>query len=335
MPIEAIKSENRRLILLDQTCLPDEVKYLSLDDYRDVISAIKCLSVRGAPAIGIAGAFALALAATKSERYDLDYLKEVGLEIATCRPTAVNLSCAVNRVLDRFASDKPITLPDSLDLLWREAEAIHEEDRQMCRRIGEFGAQLIEDGANVLTHCNAGALATGGIGTALAAIYVANEQGKRIHVYADETRPLLQGARLTMWELAEARIDCTLIVDSVAAMLMRQGKISQIIVGADRIAANGDTANKIGTYSLAVQAEKHSVPFYIAAPMTTFDLSIATGEQIVIEERSEDEVTHGFGRRTAPESVSVYAPAFDVTPVGLITAYITDQGIRPGGRKSN
>jgi methylthioribose-1-phosphate isomerase len=204
----------------------------------------------------------------------------------------------------------------------------------MCRRIGENGAALVKKNDVILTHCNTGALATGGIGTALGVIYVADEQGKDIRVYADETRPLLQGARLTAWELAEAGIDVTLIADSVAGMLMRQGKINMAIVGADRIAKNGDTANKIGTYTVAVLAREHGVPFYVAAPTSTFDENIESGDRIVIEERSPDEVTHGFGQVTAPPGINVYAPAFDVTPNELITGFITDQGVRKGGRTS-
>jgi len=202
----------------------------------------------------------------------------------------------------------------------------------MCARIGEHGAALINSGDTILTHCHTGALATGGIGTALGVIYTARDQGKVLHVFADETRPLLQGARLTAWELQQEGIDVTLICDNTAATLMRQGKINCVIVGADRIAANGDTANKIGTYSVAVLARAHDIPFYIAAPSTTFDKSVVSGDQIVIEERAADEVTNGFGKRTAPENIRVYSPAFDITPNDLITAFITDDGIKRGGR---
>jgi methylthioribose-1-phosphate isomerase len=231
-----------------------------------------------------------------------------------------------------FAKAAPLSAGEGLRLLWAEAEKIHAEDRIMCRQMGEYGASRINPGDTILTHCNAGALATGGLGTALAVIYVAHEQGKKIKVYADETRPLLQGARLTAWELQQAGVDVTLIVDSAAAMLMRQGKIQHVIVGADRIARNGDTANKIGTYSVAVNARQHGVPFYVAAPSSTFDREIATGADIPIEERAPEEITNGFGNRTAPAGINVYAPAFDVTPNELITAFITDSGIRPGGR---
>jgi methylthioribose-1-phosphate isomerase len=216
--------------------------------------------------------------------------------------------------------------------VWREAEEIHDEDRKMCERIGAHGAELVRDGSSVLTHCNTGALATGGIGTALGVIYTCRDQGKKIKVYADETRPLLQGARLTAWELQQEGIDVTLICDSVAGMLMRQRKIDLAIVGADRIARNGDFAKKIGTYSVAVLAKEHGIPFYVAAPESTFDRSMIDGTSIVIEERSPREVTEGFGKLTAPPDVKVYSPAFDVTPGELVTAFITDRGISSGGR---
>jgi methylthioribose-1-phosphate isomerase len=218
--------------------------------------------------------------------------------------------------------------------MWGEAEAIHEEDRLLCERIGKHGAELIKDGDTILTHCNAGALATGGIGTALGVIYTCRDQGKNIKVFADETRPLLQGARLTAWELQQEGIDVTLICDNVAGMLMRQGEIDHVIVGADRIAKNGDVANKIGTYSVAVLADRHGVPFYVAAPYSTYDNELASGDRIPIEERSPVEVTEGFGKRTAPAGVKVYSPAFDVTPHELVTYYITDEGLKPGGKKT-
>jgi methylthioribose-1-phosphate isomerase len=238
----------------------------------------------------------------------------------------------VDRVLDSL-NDADVGTSDKLrDHLWRVAEEIHEEDRHMCAEIGRHGATLIEDGAGILTHCNAGALATGGKGTALAVMYACHEQGKKIRAYADETRPLLQGARLTTWELQQAGIDVTLITDSTAAVLMKEGKINCAVVGADRIAKNGDTANKIGTYTVALTAKAHGIPFYVAAPTSTFDEVVETGEDIPIEERAAEEITEGFGKRTAPDNTKVYAPAFDVTPVKLVTAFITDKGIRVGGR---
>ncbi|MBD3402482.1 S-methyl-5-thioribose-1-phosphate isomerase [candidate division GN15 bacterium] len=333
MPVQALERIGNKLKLLDQTKLPGEVVYREIDDYQDVITAIKRLEVRGAPAIGIAAAYGLAIGVQQANDASKETIAKIATDIKNARPTAVNLAWAVDRVLGRLEQDKPDGFDATLKLLWDEAEQIHNEDRALCRRIGEHGAALINPGDAVLTHCNTGALATGGIGTALGVIYVADEQGKKITVYADETRPLLQGARLTSWELTEAKIPVTLIADSVAGMLMRQGKVQHVIVGADRIARNGDVANKIGTYAVAVLAKQHGVPFYVAAPYSTFDKNIETGDDIVIEERAADEVTNGFGKRTAPDAVDVYAPAFDITPRELITAYITDEGVLPGGRQ--
>lgn len=322
-------------MILAQTRLPQETRYLELDDYRDVIEAIKRLEVRGAPAIGIAAAYGMALAVHQTERCDTEFLREIAARFADSRPTAVNLFWAVDRMLGKARQLPPGDLDKILAALWTEAEAIHEEDRRMCDQIGQHGATLINDGDTILTHCNAGALATGGIGTALGVIYTVHDQGKKLRVYAGETRPLLQGARLTVWELMQAGIDVTLICDNSVGMLMKQGAINHVIVGADRIARNGDVANKIGTYSIAVLAEHHGVPFYVAAPVSTFDDATATGDDIVIEERSPDEVTEGFGDRIAPDDARVYAPAFDVTPFELVTCFITDKGIKPGGRKDS
>jgi len=333
MKFNTIKRQGDKVVLLAQTRLPAETVYLELDDYHDVIDAIKRLDVRGAPAIGIAAAYAMALAVQQTGWYDDKYIQQVAADIKAARPTAVNLFWAVDRVLARVRADASVDLEGALALLWSEAEAIHEEDRLMCERIGRHGAALIESSDSILTHCNAGALATGGIGTALAVMYTAHAQGKKIKVYADETRPLLQGARLTSWELMQEGIDVTLICDSMVGMLMKQGKVDYVIVGADRVAANGDVANKIGTYSVAVLAKHHGVPFYVAAPSSTFDASTPTGDDIVIEERAPEEVTEGFGKRTAPDGVHVYSPAFDVTPYELVTAFITDEGVKPGGRK--
>jgi len=328
-PIERV---GEKLRLLAQTKLPGAVEYLDLDDYREIVAAIRRLDVRGAPAIGIAAAYALAVAASREQRSDWEFLETVANDLRNARPTAVNLVWAVDRTMAALRSDGPTDHEQRLARLWREAEEIHEEDRIMCDKIGSYGEGLISDGDTILTHCNAGALATGGPGTALAVIYACQAAGKTVHVYADETRPLLQGARLTAWELMQEGIDVTLICDNTAATLMKQAAIQHVIVGTDRIAANGDVANKIGTYSVAVLAAHHGVPFYVAAPMSTFDSGTPDGDAIPIEKRAAEEVTEGFGVRTAPDGVKVYSPAFDVTPRSLVSAYITDQGIRPGGR---
>ncbi|UCC43007.1 MAG: S-methyl-5-thioribose-1-phosphate isomerase [Candidatus Zixiibacteriota bacterium] len=332
MKIDHLRRAGNKLRLLDQTRLPGELIYKELDDYRDIIESIKRLEVRGAPAIGIAAAYAVAVAAHQTDRLEPEYLVEVASEIKAARPTAVNLAWAVDRVMHSLREVDVMDVEKTRLSLWNEAEAIHEEDRQMCAAIGRHGAELIQDGWSILTHCNAGALATGGIGTALGVIYTARDQGKNLRVFADETRPLLQGARLTTWELQQEGIEVTLLCDSMAAMLMAQGKVDCVIVGADRVASNGDAANKIGTYSVAVLAREHNIPFYVAAPMSTWDMAIESGEQIPIEERGADEITSGFGKRTAPEGTKVYSPAFDVTPIRLITAHITDEGVKAGGR---
>jgi methylthioribose-1-phosphate isomerase len=329
-PIERV---GEKLRLLSQTKLPTEVVYEDYDDYRDIIGAIKRLDVRGAPAIGIAAAYALAVAVSSARRFDPEFINQVAEDLKAARPTAVNLAWAVDRVLDRLRQRPPADLDQTLSALWSEAEAIHDEDRIMCDKIGEYGASLVSDGDSILTHCNAGALATGGSGTALAVIYACHKAGKNVTVFADETRPLLQGARLTVWELMQEGIDATLICDNMAGLLMKQGRVQRVIVGTDRIAANGDVANKIGTYSVAVLAAHHGLPFYVAAPMSTFDPNTPDGASIPIEQRSPEEITEGFGRRTAPNGVAVHNPAFDVTPRELVTAYITDEGIKPGGRQ--
>lgn len=332
MNFKTIERINNKIKMIAQTKLPNELTYLDIDNYPEVIGAIKRLDVRGAPAIGIAAAYGLALAVTHAHDCSPKFIEKAANEIKNARPTAVNLVWAVDRVLSRFNKERPDGLKQTLALLWDEAEKIHEEDRILCHNIGMNGAILFKDGDSVLTHCNTGALATGGIGTALGVIYTCRDQGKNLRVYADETRPLLQGARLTTWELMQENIDVTLICDNMAAMLMRQGKIDHVIVGADRVAKNGDFANKIGTYSAAVNAEKHGVPFYIAAPYSTFDNVLETGDDIPIEERDPLEITQGFGKRTAPEKVKVYSPAFDITPFELVSYYITDREVKPGGR---
>ena len=260
-------------------------------------------------------------------------LDEAADYLATSRPTAVNLFWALERMKQAAERLRGQPTGEIAAALLAEARAIHEEDRQMCRAIGRHGAELLADGQGVLTHCNAGGLATSDYGTALAVFFAAAESGKTLHVYADETRPLLQGARLTAWELQQRGIDVTLICDSMAAQVMREGRVQAVVTGADRIAANGDTANKIGTYGVALLAAAHKIPFYVAAPSSTFDLSIASGAEIPIEQRDPREVTHGFGRQTAPEGVAVYNPAFDVTPAELIAAIICERGvIRPVNR---
>ena len=308
--MEAIRWENDTLYLLDQTRLPAEEVWLPYTDYREVANAIRTMVVRGAPAIGVSAAYAYCLAARAGA--DLAEAKAV---LAASLPTAVNLFWA----LDRMASCKG-------DLL-AEAKAIHREDVEMCRTMGAFGAAVVPDGARILTHCNAGALATGGYGTALGVIRAAHEQGKVKMVYADETRPLLQGARLTAHELVADGIPTTLIADNMAAALMRRGEVDMVVVGCDRMAANGDFANKIGTYSVAVNAHYHGIPFYTALPSSTIDMTIADGNSIPIEERSRDELIHLGPTQTAPLDVGVWNPAFDVTPHALLTGIITEKGI--------
>lgn len=293
--------------------------------------AIRSLRVRGAPAIGIAAAMGLVLGVRNSAAADvkhfLEDVKQSSDFLATSRPTAVNLFWALERMRSVVADSVGSPVPDIKQALLQEAKHIRDEDEQMCRRIGEIGASLLQEQAGILTHCNAGSLATARFGTALAPMYVAHEQGRRFRVYADETRPLLQGSRLTAWELQRAGVDVTLICDSMPATLMRDGKIDLVITGADRIAANGDVANKIGTYGLAVLAAAHDVPFYVAAPSSTFDLDVPDGSGIPIESRSADEIRQGFGKLTAPEQVACYSPAFDVTPARLIRGIITERGL--------
>jgi len=320
------------LELIDQTRLPTEFVRLACRDVETVWEAIKMLRVRGAPAIGVAAAYGVCLGlqpvAGATEKAFFDRLNEVIDYLASSRPTAVNLFWALERLRRLAQQRRGRRSPGALlaDLL-AEARVIHEEDRQMCRAIGEHGSALLADGQGVLTHCNAGALATSDYGTALAVIYTAAASGKRIHVYADETRPLLQGARLTAWELQRRGIPVTLICDNMAARVMREGRVQAVVVGADRIAANGDVANKIGTYGLAVLAAAHAIPFYVAAPTSTFDLAIGSGDAIPIERRDPREITHGFGRQTAPDGIDVYNPAFDVTPARLIKALICERGV--------
>jgi methylthioribose-1-phosphate isomerase len=323
------------LQILDQTLLPTTVAYRDCKTVEEVWEAIKVLRVRGAPAIGVAAAMGVVVGMQTPQSPAASgfrqRLQEVTDYLKTSRPTAVNLFWALDRMHDRVADLIETESPDHLlRILLDEALAIEEEDRQMCRAIGKVGAELVGEGYGVLTHCNAGGLATSDYGTALAVLFTAAEQGRRFAVFADETRPLLQGARLTTWELSQRGIDVTLICDNMAAQVMKEGRIQMVVVGADRIAANGDAANKIGTYGVAVLAQAHGIPFYVAAPSSTFDLSIPDGDAIPIEQRDPREVTHGFGRQTAPDGIQVYNPAFDVTPARLLAGIITEKGlIRP------
>src|SRR5437773_4715735 len=332
--IKSVEWTNEGVSMLDQRLLPNEETYLTLRSYEEVADAIKKMVVRGAPAIGISAAMGLALGASQSVgtsvadlEYDFDFMCKV---MEATRPTAVNLFWAIERMRRALAKAKAET-PDVEEVKQRlvnEALAIFQEDIDSNRALGRFGADLISDGATVLTHCNAGALATAGdYGTALGVIRGAIDAGKRVAVIADETRPFLQGSRLTAWELNKDNIPVTIITDNMAGHVMKQGKVNCVVVGADRIAANGDTANKIGTYMVAVLAKQHQIPFYVAAPISTIDLSTATGEDIPIEERNAREVTHLGDNRLTPDGVAVHNFAFDVTPNELIAAIITDRGI--------
>jgi methylthioribose-1-phosphate isomerase len=333
---EFIKSEYQpiewlgdRLRIIDQTRLPHEEVYLELDDYQDIAAAIRELKIRGAPAIGIAGAYAVALGALKiddsSRTAFLEKLNKIIKFIAVTRPTARNLFSALERLKKVASARKTSTLIKKA--LVDEAIKIHQEETEATGRISKYGADLIQDGWTILTHCNTGPLATSGCGTALGIIITAYKQGKRLQVLATETRPLLQGSRLTTWELMKAGVPVTLITDSAAGYFLKLGKCDGVIVGADRITANGDAANKIGTYTLAVLAKEHNVPFYVAAPVSTIDTSLMTGDEIPIEERRPEEVTQIQGIAIAPEGVAAANPAFDVTPHRYITAIITDKGI--------
>ena len=332
MPIQAISwSPSGAVRIIDQRALPDAEITRDLESAESVAEAIKQLQVRGAPLIGIAAAMGL-VAALRDERGAarddfLERMRDLAKLLGDSRPTAVNLAWALAR-MQRAADATPGDGSALWERLHAEATSIWEEDRAMCRRIGEHGLALLAEGANVLTHCNTGALATGGIGTALAPVYLAHERGRPVHVYVDETRPLLQGSRLTAWELMHAGISCTLITDATAATLMRQAKVDIVLVGADRICANGDFANKIGTYGLAVSARHHGVPLYCAAPWSTVDVTLADGDLIPIEQRAASEVTTLAGRPIAPAGVAALNAAFDVTPARYVTGFITDRGIR-------
>ncbi len=333
MPVPTITWENDALRLIDQTLLPEAYKFIVCRDVDEVAEAIVSLRVRGAPAIGVAAAYGVVIAAQEAIDRNADFDRYVakGIQkLAQTRPTAVNLFWALERqekVLARTADCSPA---EKRDRLLKEAHEIFEDDKRICRQIGRNGASLLASKATVLTHCNAGGLATADYGTALAVVYAAVEAGKQVAVYADETRPLLQGSRLTAWELNQSDIDVTVICDSMAAAVLRDKNIDSIVVGADRIAKNGDVANKIGTYGLAVLAKAHQVPFYVAAPLSTIDMKRDSGAQIPIEERETEEITRGMGRQIAPNGIRVYNPAFDITPNHLVTAIITEKGVAKG-----
>jgi methylthioribose-1-phosphate isomerase len=331
MPVPTISYEKGEVRIIDQTMLPLSKVFITLHTREQMWEAIKKLRIRGAPALGIAAAFGVYLGIREYSDHDhgafLRRFEDSCRYIATARPTAVNLFWAIERIRDLVEHHRKLPVEELKQLVLQEALYMIDEDNRTCLSIGDHGVELIEDGYSLLTHCNAGGLATAMYGTALSPLFRAREKGLRIHVYVDETRPLLQGARITAWELLEAGIPTTLITDNMAAFTMSQGRVNLVIVGADRIAANGDTANKIGTLGVALAAREFGVPFYIAAPLSTIDMKTATGADIPIEERDRDEVIRGFGTQTAPDSVQVYNPAFDVTPSRYISGIITERGI--------
>ncbi len=331
MTVETLRWRNGQLEMIDQRCLPAVIQYLSYSDAQSVADAIRQMVVRGAPAIGVAAAYGVALEAQKFMSLDkVSFDKRLADALGALsgsRPTAVNLFWALDRMRGQLLEAIKKEPAEIAQVLLQEAHAIYNEDIDINKTLGAFGASIIDDGTCVLTHCNAGALATAGHGTALGVVRSAVTAGKKITVFADETRPFMQGARLTAWELSEDGIDTTLITDNMAGHFMKSGDIDVVIVGTDRVAANGDVANKIGTYMVAVLAKEHDIPFYVACPLSTIDLSIATGEDIPIEERSADEVTGYGGVRWAPENIKVRNPAFDVTPARFVTGLITEKGI--------
>ena len=329
--VKSIEWIDEELLLLDQTQLPVDVVVEKQETIEQVWDSIKQLKVRGAPAIGVAGAYGLVVGMRGDVNLDreqfLAKLQERADYLDSARPTAVNLSWALKRVVKRATESPASGGKELLDVIRDEAVEIHREDEQLCKSIGENGVDLIKPGSGVLTHCNAGRLATSEYGTATAPMYLAHERGVKFRVYSDESRPLLQGSRLTSWELQQAGVDVTVITDNMAAHIMSQGLIDMVIVGTDRVAANGDVANKIGTLGVAILAKHYGIPFYVASPFSTIDLETPTGAEITIEERGEAEVTHFGHRRTAPEGIKVRNPAFDVTPNELVTGIITDKGM--------
>ncbi|PKM49947.1 MAG: S-methyl-5-thioribose-1-phosphate isomerase [Firmicutes bacterium HGW-Firmicutes-7] len=326
-----LNDKKDKLILIDQTLLPEQEKFLELDLVEDIFEAIKKLRVRGAPAIGVAAAFGLYVCILKSEATTVGAFKREFEEkrdyLATSRPTAVNLFWALDRMTNRLNKEENKTVEEIKAALLDESEKILAEDQEMGKAIGEYGLSLLKPGMGLLTHCNAGGIATSGYGTALAPMYVGYEKNYNFKIFADETRPLLQGARLTAYELFKAGLDVTVICDNMASIVMKEGKIDAVLVGCDRIAANGDTANKIGTSGVAILAKEYGIPMYILGPTSTIDMNTLTGDDIEIELRDGEEIINGFGKRTAPEGVKTYNPAFDVTAAQYITAIITEKGI--------
>jgi methylthioribose-1-phosphate isomerase len=326
--VETIQWIDGTVVMIDQTRLPREVKYVTCRTYQEVAAAIRDMIIRGAPAIGVAAAMGVALGVCGATAEDLDrQVETICSTLAATRPTAVNLFWAIERMKRLYRSLAGRPLGEIRRLMTEEALRVRKEDIAICRAIGRNGAPLVPDGKTILTHCNAGALATAGYGTALGVVRAAVEAGKRVSVFADETRPFLQGARLTVWELQQDSIPATLITDNMAGHFLKSGRIGCVVVGADRIAANGDVANKIGTYSVAVLAKENGVPFFVAAPISTLDLTLASGDGIPIEQRSPAEVTHVFGKLIAPEGTAVENPAFDVTPARYVGAIITERGV--------
>jgi len=329
--IKTIEWKNDKIYLIDQTKLPGKFEIIPINDLKTLAVAIKDLKVRGAPALGVSGAFGILLAAklskSKPPSQFLKDIKKTADFLNSTRPTAVNLKWGIDRMVNVVNKNKSLPPKQIYPLLEQETKVIYEEDQKLCRQIGTHGATLIKNGYKIITHCNAGALATADYGTALSCMFKAHEQNKKFEVYADETRPLLQGARLTTWELKKVGIPVTLICDNMAAQTMKQKKIDLVIVGADRIAANGDTANKIGTYGLAILAKHHKVPFYVAAPFSTIDFKTKSGDKIPIENRSPEEITIIGSTKMAPPNTKVFHPAFDVTPANLIAGIITEKGI--------
>ena len=329
--MKTIEWKDGKVVLIDQRKLPMKTVWVECKTCKEVVEAIKRMKIRGAPAIGVAAAFGMSLHAfnSKADKFD-DFVTEMECakrDLADSRPTAVNLTWALNRIMTKIYDVKNIELNQLKETILKEAKNIASEDIKINMIMGKYGSVLVNDGDNILTHCNAGALATAGFGTALGIIRTAFQQGKKIHVFVDETRPFLQGARLTSWELKQEKIPYTLIADNMAGFLMSLDKIDLVIVGADRIAANGDVANKIGTYSLSVLAKENNIPFYVAAPLSTIDLSVKCGKDIPIEERSSEEITHLSGFPIAPEGSQVFNPAFDITSSHYVTAIITERGI--------
>lgn len=331
MPMQTLKWQDDALILLDQTRLPEELVYATYRHVEDIARAIEGLVVRGAPAIGLAAAYGVVVGARAAVDCASEaFCRRVEADIARLartRPTAVNLFWALDQMQEVLAANQGSDNHVICDSLLEAAHRLFEEDRQICRQIGAHGAALLRDGSQVITHCNAGGLATADYGTALGVVYAAQEAGKKVAVFADETRPLLQGSRLTAWELMQSGIDVKVICDNAAAAVLRSEDIDCCIVGADRIAKNGDVANKIGTYGLAILAREHDVPFYVAAPVSTLDMKLTSGAEIPIEKRDGAEVRRGMGKPTAPDAVPVYNPAFDVTPCDLVSAIISEKGV--------